>query len=255
LSNSKDKNNTPGSICAVIPFYNEKATLKKVLLETTKYVHYIFAVNDGSNDDTYENGKKNTKVKFIELEKNYGKGKALDAGFKAAISSGYDSIVTLDADLQHETKYIPALIEGLKSFDIVVGNRLKNLKGMPLQRKISNKLTSFFLTIKTGQEILDSQCGFRAYSAEVLREVRTNYPGFEAESAILIKAAKKGFNIGFVDIPTIYGNEKSKMRPVQAIIGFLKVIFMKVEGWIFESLSKLLSTIFVIWITKIEFKK
>jgi len=62
-----------------------------------------------------------------------------------------------------------------------------------------------------------------------LRQVDTNYSGFEAESEILIKAAKKGFKIGFVEIPTIYRDENSKMRPVQAIIGFMKVIFMKVE--------------------------
>jgi hypothetical protein len=117
------------------------------------------------------------------------------------------------------------LIEGLQSSDIVIGNRLKNLKGMPIQRRLSNKLTSFFLTVKTSQNILDSQCGYRAYKSEVLKSVRTNFSGFEAESEILIKAAKKGFKIGFVEIPTIYGREKSKMRPVQAIVGFLRVLF------------------------------
>ena len=232
MNNSKDKSKIPCSVCAIVPFYNEKATLNKVLAETAKYVHFTFAVNDGSNDDTYEDERKIENVKFIDLEKNYGKGKALNVGFKEAILSGYDSIVTLDADLQHEPKYIPDLIQDLKSFDfdIVIGNRLNNLNGMPVQRRLSNKLTSFFLTTKTGQKILDSQCGFRAYSAEVLRKVKTNYFGFEAESEILVKAAKNGFKIGFVDIPTIYSDENSKMRPVQAIIGFLKVIFMKVEG-------------------------
>ena len=230
MSNSKDKNKIPGSVCAVIPFYNEKETLNHVLDETTKYVQFLFAVNDGSNDDNYADERKTQKVKFIKHEKNYGKGKALHAGFKEAISSGYESIITLDADLQHDPKYIPRLIEGLKLFDIVIGNRLNNLKGMPVQRRLSNKLTSFFLTLKTGQKILDSQCGFRAYSAKVLREVDPNYSGFEAESEILVKAAKKGFKIGFVEVPTIYSNENSKMRPVKAIFGFLRVIFMKVEG-------------------------
>ena len=230
MSNSKDKSKIPGSVCAVIPFYNEKATLNKVLDETIKYVHFTIAVNDGSNDDNYENERKIETVKFVDLEKNFGKGKALDVGFKEAISSRYDFIVTLDADLQHDPKYIPDLCQGLKSFDIVIGNRLNNLKGMPVPRRLSNKLTSFFLTLKTGQNILDSQCGFRVYSSKVLREIKTDYFGFEAESEILIKAAKKGFKIGFVEIPTIYRNENSKMRPVQAIIGFMKVIFMKVEG-------------------------
>ena len=60
-----------------------------------------------------------------------------------------------------------------------------------------------------------------------MRKVKTDFSGFEAESEILVKAAKNGFKIGFVDVPTIYGNEKSKMRPVQAITGFLKVLFSK----------------------------
>lgn len=230
MSNSKEINKNFNSVCAVIPFYNERETLEIVLNETSKYVHFIIAINDGSNDDTYVDLDKEQKIKFINFDRNYGKGKALSIGFDEAVSSGFENVITLDADLQHEPKYIPKLIEGLRSFDIVIGNRLKNLKGMPIQRKLSNKLTSFFLTIKTGQNILDSQCGYRAYRAEVLRKVKTNLFGFEAESEILVKASKKGFKIGFVDITTIYGNEKSKMRPFQAILGFLRVLFSKTKS-------------------------
>lgn len=227
MSNSKEINKNSNSVCAVIPFYNEKDNLQISLTETLKYVQFIIAVNDGSDDDTYVHLDNQSKIKFINLDRNYGKGKALSVGFDEAVSAGFENVITLDADRQHEPKYIPEFIEGLRSFDIVIGNRLKNLKGMPVQRRLSNKLTSFFLTVKTGQNILDSQCGYRAYKAEVLRKVKTDFSGFEAESEILVKAAKKGFKIGFVDIPTIYGNEKSKMRPVQAIVGFLKVLFSK----------------------------
>ena len=230
MNNSKDKSNNPGSVCAVIPFYNEKETLYKVLDETSKYVQFIIAVNDGSDDASYKEENQKTNIKFINLDKNYGKGKALSAGFEEAISSGFEYIVTLDADLQHESKYIPNLIEGLQLFDVVIGNRLSNLKGMPIQRRLSNKLTSFFLSLKTGQKIIDSQCGYRAFSAEVLRAIKTNFYGFEAESEILVQAAKKGFKIGFVDIPTIYGNEKSKMRPLKTIFGFLRVLLTESKG-------------------------
>jgi glycosyltransferase involved in cell wall biosynthesis len=213
-------------VCAVIPFYNEKETLDIVLQETIKYVQFVFAVNDGSDDGFIAEANKGSKIKFVNLDRNYGKGKALSAGFNEAISEGFENIITLDADLQHEPKYIPKLIQELKSFDIVIGNRLKNLKQMPIQRRISNRLTSFFLTVKTGQNILDSQCGYRAYRAEVVKRIKTELFGFEAESEILVKAAKNGFTIGFIDIPTVYGNEKSKMRPIEAIIGFLRVLFL-----------------------------
>ena len=225
MNNSKDISKKFDSICAVIPFYNEKETLNSVLDDTLKYVNFVIAVNDGSSDDKYLSEKNKSNVKIIDLSQNYGKGKALNVGFEEAISSGYQYIVTLDGDLQHQPKYIPDLITQLSSFDIVIGNRLNNIKDMPLQRKMSNWITSFLLTIKTGQKIFDSQCGFRAYKSEVLKNVKTKYSGFEAESEILIKAAKKGYKIGFTDIPTIYGNENSKMKPIQAIIGFLKVLF------------------------------
>jgi glycosyltransferase involved in cell wall biosynthesis len=229
LSNLKQINRKVDPVCAIIPFYNEKETLKKILYETSKYVDHIFAVNDGSTDNLYIEESKIKGVEYIALDKNYGKGKALDVGFEKAISLGFKYVVTLDADLQHDPQYIPQLLDKLISYDIVIGNRLNNFKGMPLQRRASNKLTSMLLTVKTGQKILDSQCGFRAYRREVLEKVKTEYSGFEAESEILIKAARKKFRIGFTDIPTVYGNEKSKMRPLQAIFGFIKVLFTKVD--------------------------
>ena len=225
MSNSKDINKKPESICAIIPFYNEKESLNLVLDETLKFTNFIIAVNDGSTDDSYNDERKKSRVIIIDLDKNYGKGKALSAGFEEAISRSFDHIITLDADLQHDPKYIPNFIKALSLYDIVIGNRLNNLSGMPLQRRISNKLTSFFLSVKTGVDILDSQCGFRAYQQKVLKTVKTKNFGFEAESEILVKAAKKGFTIGFTQVPTFYGNEMSKMRPIEAIIGFVKVLF------------------------------
>jgi len=127
--------------------------------------------------------------------------------------------------MQHNPKSIPALLSGLDNFDLVVGNRLKDLSGMPFQRIMSNKLTSFLLSKKTGMKIIDSQCGFRAFSREVLLNVQSRSNGYEAESEIIILATRAGFKIGFVEVQTIYGNEKSKLNPVKAIIGFIKVLF------------------------------
>ncbi len=97
-------------------FYNEKETLNIVLDETLKYVDFIIAVNDGSNDDSYQSTRKKSRIKIIDLDKNYGKGKALSVGFEEAISSGFKYVITLDADLQHDPKYIPNLIEALNIF-------------------------------------------------------------------------------------------------------------------------------------------
>ncbi len=127
--------------------------------------------------------------------------------------------------MQHSTGSIPDLISGTKNFDIVIGNRLNNITRMPLQRRISNWLTSFLLSIKTGTKIIDSQCGFRAYKIDVLKNVNTRTYGYEAESEIIVMAARARYNIGFIEVPTIYANEKSKMNPYKAILGFVKILF------------------------------
>ncbi|HEY6626549.1 MAG TPA: glycosyltransferase family 2 protein, partial [Ignavibacteriaceae bacterium] len=117
MSNSKVTKSNTNSVCAVIPFYNEKETINIVINESLKFVEFVFAVNDGSNDGFSNDANEESKIKFVNLDKNYGKGKALSVGFDETDSAGFNYVVTLDADLQHEPKYIPKLIEGLQSFD------------------------------------------------------------------------------------------------------------------------------------------
>jgi len=215
--------NQGNNCCAVIPFYNEKKYLKTVVNNTLKYVVKVFAVDDGSNDDSADDIADIENVKIISLDKNYGKGYALQAGFDEAIKYEYQFIITLDGDNQHDPDLIPVFIEGLKKYDIIIGNRLKNLKSMPVHRILSNKITSFLLSLRTGESILDSQCGFRAYRAGVLKKIKTTFSGYEAESEIILLSAKEKFSKGFVDIPTIYADEKSKMNNIKAISGFIRV--------------------------------
>lgn len=212
--------------CAVIPFYNEVNSIEKVIDETLAYCDFIFAVNDGSTDGSENKIEFKSKIKILYHEQNIGKGKALRTGFEAALKSNFKFVVTLDADLQHSPECIPELINNLMDNDFVIGNRLNDLHSMPLQRIMSNKLTSFLLSKKTGYNILDSQSGYRAFRVEALRKILPVKNGFEAESEMIVKAARNNFRIGFTNIPTIYGEEKSKMKSFQAITGFLKVLFM-----------------------------
>jgi glycosyltransferase involved in cell wall biosynthesis len=209
----------------VIPFYNESTTIKKIIEDTLNYVELVIAVNDGSTDDSVSQIFINENVIVLSEPENRGKGFALRKGCDRAVELGCDAVITIDADLQHDPESIPALLAGLNNFDLVLGNRLKDISAMPFQRIVSNKLTSFLLSKKTGMKIIDSQCGFRAINMRVLQKVHTRSNGYEAESEIIILTARAGFKIGFVEVPTIYGNEKSKMKPVKTIFGFIKVLF------------------------------
>ena len=215
-------------ICALIPFYNEEKFIEETVRKTAKFVDLIIAVNDGSTDKSAVLIKNQEKVIVVRHEKNLGKGAAIKSGFEEALKQNCDLLITLDADMQHEPDYIPKFIEkaNVESADLVVGNRRWNVSGMPPHRRLSNFLTSKLLTIKTGTKILDSQSGYRLFRCEKLPLLFPNFTGFEAESEILIKAARNNLKISFVNIPTIYNDNKSKMKSVQAIIGFIKVLFI-----------------------------
>ncbi len=221
MNNSRSNN----KVAAVIPFYNESKTINRIVLETLKYVSFVIAVDDGSTDGSPNNIRVTENVTLISYKRNRGKGYALRKGLEKGIEKGFLKLITIDADFQHDPEEIPALISGLINYDIVIGNRLNDLKGMPLQRRISNKITSFLLSIKTGQKILDSQCGFRAYRAEVVNNITTVEDGYEAETEILIKASRDGYKIGFANVSTIYGDEESKMMPIKTTFGFIKLLF------------------------------
>lgn len=220
-----NKSKVQNKICAVIPFYNEEKTLSEIINRTLQYVDKIIAVNDGSTDNSKQKINNLQNVIVIDYEKNHGKGFALNKGFEKALELGYDTVITLDSDLQHDPVFIPDLLREIENYGIVIGNRLNNLADMPFQRRLSNKITSFLLSVKTGQKILDSQSGFRAIRSDLLRIVKTRKHGYEAESEQIILAARNGFKIGFVNTSTIYGNEKSKIKSVKTILAFIKTLF------------------------------
>ncbi|MEJ5263185.1 MAG: glycosyltransferase family 2 protein [Ignavibacterium sp.] len=222
MNNSERKTN----IIAVVPFFNESDFIRDIVSATLNFTDIIIAVDDGSTDNSAERIKDLRNVIIIKNYKNYGKGYSLRKGFEKALELNAEYVVTLDADSQHKPEFIPLLLEKISDCDMVIGNRMKDVKNMPLPRILSNKITSYLLSKKLGVTILDSQCGFRIYRRKVLENVSTMFNGFEAESEILVEAARKNFRIEFVDIPTVYENQNTKMKPWQAIKGFIKVLMM-----------------------------
>lgn len=211
-------------ICAVIPFYNEEKTIREIIEKTLDFVDIVICIDDGSNDNSNNLVPVNERVIVLKNDLNRGKGYSLKRGINKSIELNSDFTLTLDADFQHQPELITLFIEKLNNFDIVIGNRMQDTSNMPLQRILSNKITSKLLSIKTKTEILDSQCGFRGFRTNMLNLILPTFDGYEAESEMLVKAAKHKLKIGYVIIPAIYGNEESKMRPVKAIKGFIKVL-------------------------------
>ena len=217
-------------ICVVIPVFDEVEFLDELLPKVKALASKIICVDDGSTDGSKELLEGNLDITLISNGKNRGKGYALKVGLLKSIEFDCDTVITMDADMQHLPEQIPQFLEALKQYDLVVGNRLHTLKGMPIQRVFSNKLTSWLLSQKVGVKIIDSQSGYRAFRKKIIKSILPVETGFEAETEMLINAAINKNSIGFVNIPTIYNNNISKMKPLQAIKGFLKVLFRSTKN-------------------------
>ncbi|MBI2430070.1 MAG: glycosyltransferase family 2 protein [Ignavibacteriales bacterium] len=216
------------NLFVVIPAYNATDTLPSLLERTIRFVppENIVVVNDGSRDTT-ETVARTFGVRIISHGTNKGKGAALQSGFDAAVHNGCDAVITMDADLQHQPEDIPRFVTlyELRKHDVIIGSRLHNKKGMPFHRILSNTITTFLVSLRTGATVSDSQSGFRFITRRVLEQVKLQTTGFEAETEFILRAAKQKFSFGSMPIETVYAGEKSHMTHMRTTINFVKVLF------------------------------
>lgn len=212
--------------CVVIPAFNEEKNLRKLLEELKKYVDKskIIIIDDGSKDNT-KTIVESSGVYVIFNKRNMGKGESLRKGFDEAIKRGFLWIITMDADLQHQPSEINKFLEKAKNddSDVIIGSRMDNTKNMPFQRILSNKITSFLISIRIGQKIKDGQCGFRMINRRVIEKIPLCKNYFSLESELLLKAGLNKFKIDSVEINTIYNDSKSNINPIRDILGFIFV--------------------------------
>jgi glycosyltransferase involved in cell wall biosynthesis len=214
------------AIGIVIPAYNAVATIERVVRELVKHGikrNHIIIVDDGSTDATGSVAL-GMGVQVIRHEKNRGKGAALKSGFSAARSQGLQGVITMDADGQHLCDDIHRLTRQGKAYDLVVGYR-KNTDVMPLMRKIVNRTTSLVISILTDTNMPDVQCGFRYVDLKMFDRVTLNTNHYQTESEMIFYAKRSGCRVGFFPVATVYGNEKSYIRP---FIDTVRFIFMAI---------------------------
>jgi len=214
-------------LLAVIPAYNEAASIQRVVADTIPFVDTVLVVDDGSRDDTATLARQ-AGAQVHAQPRNMGKGAALQAGMDYCLEHGFDVAVTLDADGQHEPRSIPDLAEPIRSgrADMSVGSRKQQMSThMPFIRRFTNRFMSWMLGLVAGQPMEDTQSGYRAISAPVLRGVRVSSSHFEAESEFLLKAARLGFRIAWIPIATIYGGRPSHIHPIHDTARFFRMMW------------------------------
>ena len=199
----------------IVPAYQAARTVGEVVsaLRAALPGVDVVVVDDGSADDTGGIARA-AGAEVLRFGANRGKGAALRAGFAAARDRGADALLSVDADGQHDPAAAPALLAALADADLVIGTRPRAGTRMPIQRRMSNALSSAAISRCAGCTIADAQSGFRAMRADVLRRVEPRGDRYEYETDLLILAARAGFAIVGVPVPTIYGGARSHFRPL-----------------------------------------
>jgi glycosyltransferase involved in cell wall biosynthesis len=193
---------------AAIPVYNEVASVQSVLDEVIKYAPNVLAVNDGSNDGTAELLDQRDDIKVLHHSKNQGYGAALRTAFQYAIDGGYEVLVTLDCDGQHQPKRIPRFVAACKNADIVSGSRyLKTYAGdsvPPQERMFINRTVTKRLNDTFHWNLTDAFCGFKAYRVSALKQLQISIDGYAMPLELWTQAAMLGMRIIEIPVPLIY---------------------------------------------------
>jgi glycosyltransferase involved in cell wall biosynthesis len=202
-----------------IPVYNEERYVEHVLTEVRRYSSDILVVNDGSTDQSEALLARQPDLQVISHPHNRGYGAALISAFAHALEHGYDVLVTMDCDGQHEPSRIPVLLEAIGDADIVSGSRyLRDFRQDTLaphdRRRINHQITTE-LNERFGLHLTDAFCGFKAYRREALARLRITETGWGMPLQLWVQAARACLRIREVAVPRVY------LDPTRAFGGML----------------------------------
>ncbi len=204
------------AVAVAIPAYQAAPSVGDVVRRSRLILPEVLVVDDGSDDDTSGEAQR-AGAEVISLPVNRGKGDALEIAFEELFGRGFSAVVTLDADGQHLPEEIPVLIRAAAGdADLVLGTRDHLFAQMGRVRRLSNRLSSRAIALLAGQALRDIQTGFRWYSKRLIESIGFPEARFEAESAVVVRAVRRGFRtvavpvrLGFAD-----GRTTSHYRPV-----------------------------------------
>ncbi|MCO6458257.1 MAG: glycosyltransferase family 2 protein [Pirellulaceae bacterium] len=194
---------------AALPVYNEARYVHAVLDEVLKYSQDVLVVDDGSTDGTAELLATRTDVRVLTHARNRGYGAALRTAFDHALREGYDCLVTIDCDGQHEPLRIPRFVAAVRQgADLASGSRyLKQYPGdsePPAQRRWINQQVTAELNRRLGLNLTDAFCGFKAYRVAALGQLELSEDGYAMPLELWVQAAAVGLKILELPVPLIY---------------------------------------------------
>lgn len=211
-------------VLVLIPAYQAADSVGAVVDVAGRYLP-VLVVDDGSTDATGEAARA-AGAEVIRQEPNQGKGAALRTGFRRALDEGYDAVLTLDADGQHDPVSIPHFLAEWQRArpELIVGAR--DYSQMPFVRRMSNTIGRWSLSKALGRDIPDNQSGYRLLSRRLVTEMLDSAEsGFEFEVEMVLVCVRRDWPIEWVPIRTIYNDEGSHISPVHHVVHFFRMVW------------------------------
>ena len=222
-------------IAIVLPAYNAAHTLERTYKEIPfDIVDDVILVDDKSTDDTIEIAKKLGIQHIINHQKNKGYGGNQKSCYDTALSLGADIIIMVHPDYQYTPKLVHSIayIIAQEIYPVVFGSRILGtgaLKGgMPYYKYVANRFLTAIQNLFIGQHLSEYHTGYRAFSADVLKQVPYHLcsDDFIFDNQITSQIFMKGYEIGEITCPTKYFEEASSINFKRSSIyglGVLKV--------------------------------
>ena len=215
-------------IFAVIAAYNEHAHIIKVVEDAKKHVDEVVVVDDGSKDNTKELAKEAGATVLVHIV-NLGKGAALKTGCDYALENGAGIIIAIDADAQHNPQDIPRFLGNLKGCEVVLSYRQYS-EAMPKILKFGNHFINKTIKFLYGLEIKDSQCGYRAFTANAYKKLRWKASDYSIESEMIAKMGKYKLPYKEIPIETVYSDKYKGTTVLDGIKIVLNLLLWKLNS-------------------------
>ncbi len=195
-----------------LPVYNEVAHAGGVLDQVLRYSPQVLVVDDGSTDGTAELLAARKDIVYVRHAKNQGYGAALRTAFEYSLREGYDVLVTIDCDGQHEPQRIPEFVAASAGAQIVSGSRYLEVfddqSAPPEDRRRINMQITAEINQRLGLNLTDAFCGFKAYRCEALAALDIAETGYAMPLEVWVQASRAGLSIIELPVPLIYLDEE-----------------------------------------------
>jgi len=219
-------------ILAAIPAYNEEIAIGTVVLRCRAYVDEVLVVDDGSDDRTADVARLAQATVYTKAI-NAGKGAAIQWALEYAKTHGFDALVLLDGDGQHDPADIPQLLEPIlqDEADLVIGVRERATSNIPAYRRFGQRFLDYLTAAGSRDAVTDSQSGFRALSRRAMETLSLEEASFSVESEMLFEAKEKGLRVSEVSIRARYDVDGSTKGPFShgfgVVDGILRIVAVR----------------------------